>query len=71
MLVHQYFLAQATQKQPLLVMTTEATIPRQGTSSSQSSGKEDMKEEAALIRSRFMDAMNVNECFSIGEVDRT
>lgn len=34
-------------------MTTEATIPRQGTSSSQSSGKEDMKEEAALIRSRL------------------
>jgi len=45
------FLAQATQKQPSVVMTTSA---------SQSTGSEEMKEEAALIRSRFMDAMNAS-----------
>ena len=44
------FLAQATQK-PSVVMTTSA---------SQSTGSEEMKEEAALIRSRFMDAMNAS-----------
>jgi hypothetical protein len=30
------------------------------TSASQSTGSEEMKEEAALIRSRFMDAMNAS-----------
>ena len=53
------FLAQATQKQPSVVMTTSA---------SQSTGSEEMKEEAALIRSRFMDAMNAS-FFKKKEVD--